>query len=170
MSSPRGAEAAPQGQLATAPLTRSRPRGNTSETVAAREIDYPTLLRSAIKEAGSSRNKLGPELAAITGNQEDSEYRAIGKYLAGDETPSRERAAILAVLLKKPELALVSDGRARRQNNLADRLERLEADFAELRQELLDFGIAAVVRRAESEEDQELPAQRSDPSSSPEGK
>lgn len=134
--------------------------------MATTEIDYPALLRSAITAAGSSRRKLAPEFAAETGNQPDSEYRALGKYLSGDEEPSRDRAAILAVLLKKPELALVSDARARRQ----DRLTTLEARVAKLESDVLRFAKAAVVRRAESEEDQELQGQHTERPSSPEAK
>jgi hypothetical protein len=83
---------------------------------------YPELLRSSIESVGSSRRKLSFDLAAETGNQQPDEYRSLGKYMSKTkpETPSRERAAILAVLLKEPRLALVSEVRTRRQARLAE--------------------------------------------------
>jgi len=88
--------------------------------MAERTPTYAALLREAIQAAASSRRRLSGELAATTGNEQDSEYRALGKYLAGDETPNPERAAILAVLLEEPRLALVSEVAARRRDRLAE--------------------------------------------------
>lgn len=90
--------------------------------------EYAALLRSAIKDARSSRRKLSFALAAKTGNKQESDYRSLGKYLAGADQPKRERAAILAVLLNEPRLALVSDVGDRRH----DRLAALEENFAEV--------------------------------------
>lgn len=90
---------------------------------------YPELLRASIDNAKSSRRKLSFQLAEKTGNQQPSEYRALGKYLSGDEEPSRERAAVLAVLLSAPQLALVSGPQTRRQARLAElaaTVDRLE--------------------------------------------
>lgn len=83
---------------------------------------YPELLRTAVKTAGSSRRKLSFDLAEKTGNQQASEYRALGKYLSDNdpELPNRERAAMLAVLLGNHRLALVSDVQNRRQVRLED--------------------------------------------------
>jgi len=108
------------------------------------EVDYPTLLRAAIKAAGSSRRKLSYELAKKTGNQQEDEYRSLGKYLSSEkpELPSRERAAILAVLLGEPLLALVNDARGRR----SDRLAKVEAELAALR-ELRDDDLRGVLAR-----------------------
>jgi hypothetical protein len=87
---------------------------------------YGTTLREAIEAADTSRRKLSYALAEKTDNKQDSEYRALGKYLRGDETPSPERAAILAVLLGQPELALVSSPRRDRLAELAATVDRLE--------------------------------------------
>jgi hypothetical protein len=90
---------------------------------------YSQLLRSAIDDAGSTRRKLSFQLAEQTGNQQSSEYRALGKYLSGDETPGQDRAAILAVLLQQPALALVSATQDRRRVRLAElaaTVDRLE--------------------------------------------
>jgi hypothetical protein len=99
---------------------------------------YPELLRAAIKTAGTSRNKLSSVFAEKTGNQVKSEYRALGKYLSGDEEPSRERAAILAVLLQEHRLALVSDPQGRRQVRLEDIAEGV-AEILDNQREALDL-------------------------------
>lgn len=84
---------------------------------------YPDVLRAAISQT-TSRRQLSIRLAETTGNKQESEYRALGKYLSGEETPSKDRAAILAVLLQAPQVALVpeaQDGRRRyRLEELAD--------------------------------------------------
>jgi hypothetical protein len=110
---------------------------------------YPDLLRAAIDAAGSSRRKLSFYLADMTGNKQTSEYRALGKYLSGEEIPSADRAAILAVALTEPRLALVADSRARRQG----RLSELEGDLERLRREHESFVRAATERMAHLEED-----------------
>lgn len=103
------------------------------------EPDYPALLRSAIKAAGSSRRALSFQLAEATGNQQSTEYRSLGKYQseAKPETPTRERAALLAVLLKEPKLALVTDLAGRRRDRLA-KLEGSVAEIARVQALLLD--------------------------------
>lgn len=110
--------------------------------------EYAELLRQAI-EAKSSRRKLSFALAERTGNQQPSEYRSLGKYLAGDEFPARERAATLAVLLGEPQLAIVPDLRDRRR----DRLAELEEEVGRLREERETALQAIVVRLAELEAD-----------------
>ncbi len=120
-------------------------------------VRYREVLRDAMDAAGSSRRKLSAALAERTGNQQTSEYRALGKYLAGDEEPSRPRATILAELLSDERLAEVSDRQDRRDARLASieaelaalkesrelgtiaisvRLDDLEADLDELKQQL----------------------------------
>lgn len=101
---------------------------------------YPDLLREAIKTADSSRRKLSFDLAEATGNQQASEYRALGKYLSVDdpELPNRERAAILAVLLGNHRLALVSDAPNRRQARLEDIAEGV-SEILENQREALDL-------------------------------
>jgi hypothetical protein len=99
---------------------------------------YSELLRGAIDAAGSSRRKLSFQLAEKTGNQQASEYRALGKYLSGEEMPSRERAAMLAVLLNEYRLALVSDAQNRRQVRLEDIAEGV-AEILENQREALDL-------------------------------
>lgn len=99
------------------------------------EDSYPERLRAALTAAGISRRKLAPLYAAETGNKPDSEYRAIGKYLAGEEVPEPERAAILAVLLRSPGLALVGAVPSRRRGRQAEleaRVERLETALGAL--------------------------------------
>jgi hypothetical protein len=123
--------------------------------------DYPELLRSSIDAAGSSRRALSFALAEETDNQQPSEYRALGRYLAGKETPTRERAAILAVLLKQPLLALVTDAKSRRQV----RLQEVEAEVAQLRREFDLFVQAVTGRRADYESVQELATPGSVPAS-----
>lgn len=100
-------------------------------------LSYAELLRAAIDNAGTSRRKLSFVLAEETGNQQDSEYRAIGKYLAGEE-PSRERAAILAVLLGDPQLALVTPSGDRRSARRAE-LEARVADLEEAAEQLSPY-------------------------------
>lgn len=114
---------------------------------------YPELLRASIHAAKSSRRKLSFDLADKTLNQQQSEYRALGKYLKGDEEPSRERAAILAVLLNEPQLALVSDPQSRRQarqTELAETVDRLETalEGALTRIEVLEASAQPKRRRA----------------------
>ena len=97
------------------------------------------LLRDAIKAGESSRRKLSFQLAEKTGNQQPSEYRALGKYLKGDEAPTKDRAAILAVLLREPRLALVSDAQSRRQDRLgelAKTVDDLIATVADLKEQV----------------------------------
>lgn len=98
------------------------------------------MLRAAIKEADSSRRKLSFDLAEKTGNQQTSEYRALGKYLSVDEPelPNRERAAILAVLLGNHRLALVSDVQNRRQVRLEDIAEGV-AEILDNQRDALDL-------------------------------
>lgn len=90
------------------------------------QTDYPEVLRAAMKNAAMSRNKLSYAVAAKTGNKRDSEYRALGKYLSGDEAPSQERAALLAVLLSDPAVAIVSSHRRDRLAELGATVEKLE--------------------------------------------
>lgn len=90
--------------------------------------DYAALLRRTI-DAKSSRRKLSFALANQTGNKQPSEFRSLGKYLAGDELPTQERAARLAVLLEEPLLAIVSGPRDRQRR---DRLGELAATVEDL--------------------------------------
>lgn len=89
---------------------------------------YADMLRAAI-DRKTNRTRLSRALAEKTGAKQSSEYRSIGKYLRGPEQPDKKRAAILAVLLEEPELALVSAVAERRQvrrAELEERVERLE--------------------------------------------
>lgn len=91
--------------------------------------DYAALLRELIGDSPGqqkSRRKLSFEMAAETGNRQESEYRSLGKYLEGKETPSPERGALLAVLLRRPELALVPQTRRDRRAELAKTVEQIE--------------------------------------------
>lgn len=91
-------------------------------TSAVADPAYAETLRAAIKAAGSSRRKLSADFAEQTGNERETEYRSLGKYLSKTkpELPSRERAAILAVLLNEPRVALVSDSKSRRRDRLGE--------------------------------------------------
>lgn len=101
-----------------------------------RPPSYAETLRAAIDAAGSSRRKLSYALADKTGNKQTSEYRSLGKYMADakpgkkPEIPDQDRAAVLAVELKEPRLAIVSpvaDRRRGRQAELEARVAELEA-------------------------------------------
>lgn len=94
----------------------------------AEETEYGTTLRNAI-ERTSSRRKLSFQLAEHTGNKQESEYRSLGKYLRGEDFPSPEKAALMAVLLVDPRVALVERPR---RDRLAERLDKLEVRLAEL--------------------------------------
>lgn len=134
------------------------PLGETRRPV---ETDggYPQILRAAI-EAGSSRRKFSYTLAETTGANQDSEYRALGKYLSGEELPSRERAAILAVLLQEPRLALVPSTGERRgarlesvatavadiQTKQTEAAQTILAELGAIRQMLESRGEAAPAR------------------------
>lgn len=123
----------------------------------AAEQTYADLLRAAMEEAGASRRKLSSAFAGKTGNQKESEYRALGKYLTGDE-PTPERAAILAVLLGEPRLALVTPAADRRTSRHAE----LEARVAELEDALNKLqrsmkGLAALPARVTALEGLERP-------------
>ena len=99
---------------------------------------YADTLREAMHQK-ISRRQLAKQLADETGSKEASEYRALGKYLAGEDEPSRERAAILAVILQAPGVALV-DGDRGPQVRVVDHLESIEAALtamAEGQQEIL---------------------------------
>ena len=105
---------------------------------------YGKLLRGALEQAGLSRRKFSVALAERTGNQQESEWRSLGKYLNGEE-PSPERAALIAVMLGEPRLALVEGITARQRV----RREALEARVAELEEALEALGpqLAEVGRR-----------------------
>lgn len=117
--------------------------------------DYKDTLRAAIEKAGTSRRQLSFALADHTGNKRESEYRALGKYLAGDELPSDERAAVLAVQLRDPNLALVErerrDGLAVRQQQLDRRLTELEDKVEERAQSVDVFAQEVAARLADLE-------------------
>jgi hypothetical protein len=106
------------------------------------ETPYRELLRDAIDAAGTSRRKLSYAFAEKTGNQQESEYRSLGKYLDGEnpETPTPERAAILAVLLREPRLALVPRAiRNGRLQQLAATVDDLLGAVGELKNEVQDL-------------------------------
>lgn len=89
---------------------------------------YGEQLGAAMKRLPISQRRLSFLLAEQTGNNQESERRSIGKYLKNEGAPEPDRAAILAVLLRAPELALVPDAVTRRRGRLAE----LEARIAVL--------------------------------------
>jgi hypothetical protein len=103
------------------------------------QSDYAELLRRTL-EAKSSRRKLSFALAKRTGNQQASEYRSLGKYLSGEELPTRERGAVLAVLLDEPLLALVPDAKERRRHR-QEALAREAAEYREALQMVLEVSV-----------------------------
>jgi len=113
---------------------------------------YSDLLRAALERSGMSRRRFSALLAAESGNTRESEYRSIGKYLGG-EVPLPPRAAVLAVLLGAPELAMVPDGATRRGGRLAE----LEARVAEL-EELANRGFPRLEQLVDRVEALEKPA------------
>jgi hypothetical protein len=80
---------------------------------------YADDLKAAM--AGVSRRALSFKLAALSGNKQESEYRALGKYLNDGEMPEPKRAARMARALDAPELA-----------NVPGRIERRQVRQAEL--------------------------------------
>jgi hypothetical protein len=76
---------------------------------------YAGTLRAAIDAAETSRRRLSFRLAARKGTKQESEYRSLGRYLKGQEMPEPEQAAILAVELGEPLLALVTPVGERRR-------------------------------------------------------
>jgi hypothetical protein len=106
------------------------------------EKPYRELLRDAIDAAGTSRRKLSYAFAEKTRNQQESEYRSLGKYLDEEnpDTPAPERAAILAVLLGEPRLALVArTGRNARLQELAGAVDDLLGTVGDLKAEVQDL-------------------------------
>ena len=111
---------------------------------------YAEILRDAIRAAHTSRTKLSFALADKTGNTQKTEYRALGKYLAGTEIPSPDRAAILAVLLADHRLALVNavaERRRARQAELEAAVDRIDRIL-----ETLVDRVEALEHRAERED------------------
>lgn len=106
-----------RGATARRPTFRRTPQGQHWAAVA--EQNYAALLRKAMEAKGMSRRKLSFAMAARTKNKQPSDFRALGKYLNGTESPSPKNAAILAVELEEPELALVSPQRRVRLAELA---------------------------------------------------
>lgn len=90
---------------------------------------YGDLLTQARQRAGLSKRALGAKLAERAGLDAESGRRAIYKYEKEGEEPERARAAILAVILDEPALALVAEPavkRQRRRGALEARVEGLE--------------------------------------------
>lgn len=124
---------------------------------------YSERLREAIESAGTSRTRLSVELADKTGNSAKSEYRSLGKYLSGEEEPSPDRAAILAVLLTEARLALVRPVAARRRNHqqqLEARVELIEESLNRLGPDL--GALASLPDRVTALERQVPPGKRQD--------
>lgn len=106
---------------------------------------YGQALIEALERSQYSRRRLSAVIAERTGNKQESEYRALGKYLRGDEIPEQHRASVLAELLGEPQLALVPTSAQRRRGRLGE----LEAEVARLREILVVAGEAhdVLVRR-----------------------
>jgi hypothetical protein len=131
---------------------------------------YGELLRQAIRDSGVSRRRLSFLLADRLGNKQSSEYRALGKYQRGDGTPGPEKARVIAELLQRPEVGVVTT--KNRRDRLADlehRLEELEERVAARQREADVFAGELLARLDALEGVQATAEQRSSQQESEQG-
>jgi hypothetical protein len=106
-----------------------------------------------------SRRSLSFLLAERLGNQQESEYRSLGKYLSGSEEPGPKKAAAIAEVLETPEVGVVAKTRRDRLEALERRLEELEAAVSARQQKADAFG-EKVLERLVALEDAREPQER----------
>jgi hypothetical protein len=94
---------------------------------------YNERLTAALERAGVTRRGLAKALAEREGGEVESKRRNVYKWLAGGE-PEPLRAALLAVILDSPDLAIVqTDGRSSRVGELEGEVAALTQGLDALR-------------------------------------
>lgn len=114
---------------------------------------YSERFTDALKSSHTPMRTLARAFAEKTGNDIESERPALYLYKKGESEPTPERAAILAVLLSDPSLALVqpqADRRTARRAELEARVAELERAAQELAPYLAEVAarVAALEQRA----------------------
>lgn len=96
---------------------------------------FPALLRRAIEDERLSVKEVARRLSADAGTAVESERRALQRYLKGDVRPEADKAATLARVLGRPELAQANGTRLQLsvQELILDITARLEQLSAEIR-------------------------------------
>lgn len=98
------------------------------------DIDFPTVLRAAIKDAGQSVRGLARKLSDGTPAQIEKERRALNRYLAGDHLPDRRNADRIADALNLPAGTFPnSEGNRSPRRTLAEQVAELTALVEEVK-------------------------------------